>query len=61
MRMSFHALETDMTIQLSNAAVLRAMRSASRQGFSPYDSHSVQAAKWAKAWSDKARRTRDPS
>lgn len=44
-------------LKLSPAATSRACRSASRVGFDPYNSHSVQSAKWARAWADKARRS----
>lgn len=38
--------------------VYRAMRSASRSGFDPYNSHTVQAAKWLRAARDAARRAK---
>ena len=45
-----------MSMNLTIEMALRAMKSAARQGFSPYDSHTAQSAKWKKAWADKARR-----
>lgn len=40
-----------------HAMIGRALKSAARRGVDPYNSHTVQAAKWARAWADRARRT----
>ena len=45
-----------MSMNLTIEMALRAMKSAARQGFSPYNSHDVASDKWKKAWADKARR-----
>ena len=48
------------TITLRGDGVRRAMRSAARKGFDPYNSWDTQAACAAKALRDVARRARDP-
>lgn len=48
------------TITLRGDGVRRAMRSAARVGFDPYNSWDTQAACAAKALRDAARRARDP-
>jgi len=48
------------TITLRGDGVRRAMRSAARVGFDPYNSHDCMAACAARALRDAARRARDP-
>lgn len=51
-------LETDAyPVVLDTAGIVRCMRSAARKGFDPYNSHTTQDKCFARAWSDKARRS----
>lgn len=36
--------------------IIRALKSAARVGFDPYDSHPTQERKWNRAWKDEQRR-----
>jgi hypothetical protein len=48
-------------LTLTTPALIRCLRTAARHGVNPYDSNTVQAPIFKKAWNDKARCSRSES